>query len=588
MAGQEPQFENERRLLLALLLSSAVLFLTPYVFRYFYPPSEQIPFPTQAELGAPQAARPPNSVPDPIPQETAEPSVSAESTIESTIEPTAAQPLEVVVRGRDLVFRFSNLGALPQSVQLTNYRDEDGNPLELLPQALPRNLYRPFQLSVLDEAASVELASAVFALEKPASALGSLEAPVDLIFRYRSQRLEVVRTFEVPAGGFLISSSTDIRLDGIPVPYRTTIGPGIGPMGTDQAGGWMSVTGDFSVPHLAYSLDGSVERQGSVEEIQTLPIRPEWVALDSKYFSYLTLGPGIQQLRLSADSWSRPGEDGVEVPIPLIRAEVEYAPSTSSDIFLGPKDLAVLREIDRGIDTLVDFGIFGILVEPLLFVLNAIHGVVSNYGWSIIILTFFINLLLVPIRYKQTTSMKKMSVLQPQMKAIQERYKKLDRSDPKKQEMNKEVMALYKKHGVNPLGGCLPLLVQMPFLFAFYRMLASAIELREAPFMLWITDLSRPDAYYVTPIVMGATMVAQQKMTPATGDATQRRMMMMMPILFTYFFLSVSSGLAIYFLFSNVFGMLFQWGMQRMFKEEEIKPSSNPKGKSRKGKAPKR
>ena len=584
MDGPESKFENERRLLLALLLSSAVLFLTPYVFRYFYPPADPVPPPGQAELNAVPAPAELTSIPDPAPAEAAQPVTPSEA----SLQPTVAAPLEVVVRGDDLLFRFSNLGALPTGVQLTNYRDHEGNPLELLPQTLPSNSFRPFQLSVFDEAASIELASAVFELEKPTSILGALDAPLDLTFRYRSQRLEVVRTYQIPAAGFLISTTTDMRLDGVPVPHRTTIGPGVGPMSIDQAGGWMYATGDFGAPQLAYSLDGSVERQSSVEEAQTLAVRAEWVAFDSQYFSYLTFGPGIQQIRLSSDSWSRIDQDGAEVLTPLVRAEVEYAPSTSHDIFFGPKDLSVLRGIDRGIGTLVDFGIFGILVEPLLFILKAIHGVVGNYGWSIIILTFFINLLLVPIRYKQTTSMKKMSVLQPQMKAIQERYKKLDRSDPKKQEMNKEVMELYKKHGVNPLGGCLPLLVQMPFLFAFYRMLAGAIELREAPFMFWITDLSRPDAYYVTPLIMGVTMVAQQKMTPATGDATQRRMMMMMPILFTYFFLSVSSGLAIYFLFSNLFGIAFMWGMQRMSKEEEIKPSSNPKGNSKKGKASKR
>jgi YidC/Oxa1 family membrane protein insertase len=152
--------------------------------------------------------------------------------------------------------------------------------------------------------------------------------------------------------------------------------------------------------------------------------------------------------------------------------------------------------------------------------------------------------------------------------------------------MNREIMALYQQHGVNPLGSCLPLLLQMPFLFAFYRMLAGSIELRGAPFMLWIQDLSQHDPYYVTPVVMGASMVLQQKMTPTTGDPTQRRMMMMMPIMFTYFFLWVSSGLALYFLFSNAFGILFQVGIQRMNREEP--PSSKPKQRRQGRKSKKR
>jgi YidC/Oxa1 family membrane protein insertase len=143
-------------------------------------------------------------------------------------------------------------------------------------------------------------------------------------------------------------------------------------------------------------------------------------------------------------------------------------------------------------------------------------------------------------------------------------------------------MKVYKEQGVNPLGGCLPLLVQMPILFAFFRMLDASIELRSAPFIFWIQDLSKPDPYFITPIVMGITMVAQQKMTPATGDATQRRMMMFLPILFTFFFLRVSSGLAVYFLFSNVFGM----GLQSLL--QKLRPQPMPKPAARKTSGKKR
>ena len=157
--------------------------------------------------------------------------------------------------------------------------------------------------------------------------------------------------------------------------------------------------------------------------------------------------------------------------------------------------------------------------------------------------------------------MKKMSEVQPRVKAIQEKYKKMKRDDPRRQKMNQEVMALYKYHGVNPLGGCLPLVIQMPFLFAFYRMLDASIELRGAPFMGWVQDLSQPDPYYISPLVMGGTMIIQQKMTPMAGDALQRKMMMMLPLVFTLFFLSLSSGLVLYFLFSNLFAMMFQLGL---------------------------
>jgi YidC/Oxa1 family membrane protein insertase len=154
--------------------------------------------------------------------------------------------------------------------------------------------------------------------------------------------------------------------------------------------------------------------------------------------------------------------------------------------------------------------------------------------------------------------------------------------DPRKQEMNAEMMKLYKEHGVNPLGGCLPLLVQMPFLFAFYQMLASSFELRGAPFIWWIKDLSKPDPYYITPIVMGVSWLIQTKITPGGGgtDPTQRRMMLLMPVVFTFFFLSASSGLAVYFLFSNLFGMMFQFAMQK-YNPELMKPAEAGSAKKR-------
>jgi YidC/Oxa1 family membrane protein insertase len=157
-------------------------------------------------------------------------------------------------------------------------------------------------------------------------------------------------------------------------------------------------------------------------------------------------------------------------------------------------------------------------------------------------------------------SMKKMAVVQPKVKEIQEKYRRYKKTDPRRAEMNQEVMALYKEHNVNPLGGCLPLLLQMPLLFAFYQLLASSIELRHAPYMGWIRDLSAKDPYYVLPIVMGITMLISQKMTPMApgADPMQTRMMMMMPVVFTFMFLNVSSGLNLYFLCSNIFQVGFQ------------------------------
>jgi YidC/Oxa1 family membrane protein insertase len=178
-------------------------------------------------------------------------------------------------------------------------------------------------------------------------------------------------------------------------------------------------------------------------------------------------------------------------------------------------------------------------------------------------------------------SMKKMQAVQPKVKQIQEKYKKYKKTDPKRAEMNQEVMALYKEHGVNPLGGCLPLLLQMPLLFAFYRLLSSSIELRQAPFIGWIVDLSAKDPYYILPIVMGISMWASQKMTPMSpgGDPTQAKIMMMMPVVLTVMFLNVSSGLNLYFLCSNIFQVGIQKAAERWLGDKQ----SPRKRKLRKG-----
>jgi len=179
---------------------------------------------------------------------------------------------------------------------------------------------------------------------------------------------------------------------------------------------------------------------------------------------------------------------------------------------------------------------------------------------TFLLLTLVLSLLLFPFRIKQMVSMKKMQVIQPKVKEIQERYKRYKKTDPKRAEMNQEVMALYKAHNVNPLGGCLPLLLQMPLLFAFYQLLAVSIELRQAPFFGWVQDLSIKDPFYVLPIIMGVTMLISQKITPMSPgmDPVQAKMMMMMPVIFTVMFLNVSSGLNLYFLCSNIFQIAMQ------------------------------
>jgi YidC/Oxa1 family membrane protein insertase len=229
-----------------------------------------------------------------------------------------------------------------------------------------------------------------------------------------------------------------------------------------------------------------------------------------------------------------------------------------AQFFVGPKELEGLRAVDPQLVYAINFGMFDFLVVPLLQSLKWVHEYVGNYGWAIIILTLLINLVLFPLRHKSLVSMRKMQSIQPQVKAIQDRYADLKVTDPARQKMNTEIMNLYREKGANPASGCVPMLLTMPVLFAFYSMLSQAIELRGADFGFWIHDLSIKDPYYVTPLLMGVTMFWQQWMAPTTADPMQARMMMFMPVVFTVMFLGFPSGLAIYYLVTN----LFQIGQQ--------------------------
>ncbi len=565
MAIQDPhEMGMEKRLLLAMVLSMAVLFLVPYFYREAapLPPAEPV---VEAQESTPPARELPERVPE------------TEEAVPATL--VARQMIEVA--NEDLVLRWSNRGVVLQSAQLITktgneesqlkYRTVDDLPLEMIPQQLPESRRQTFGIRTGDEEWDKRLREAVY--EVGGVTGGRVQAPAEITFHYRDALIEVNRTIRVPAEGYLVDMETDVRVQGQPVPFSVILGPGIGEISS-------TANEDFAEPKAAYFLDGAVQRH-TAEELEEEPVRlasgVRWVALDSKYFTYLLLSPDrIRGGTIAYSAFSEESPDGERLEAALMRAEVEMEAGAHYSVFLGPKAYQVLEAADTTLSQLIDYGWFAFLVKPLLFSLNFLYRYLHNYGWAIIVLTFGINLVLAPVRYKQTASMKKMSELQPQMKAIQDRYKRMKRTDPRQAKKNEEVMALYKKHGVNPLGGCLPLVIQMPFLFAFYRMLYSSMELRGAPFIGWIQDLSRHDPYYVTPILMGISMVVQQKMTPAAGDATQRKMMMVLPIVFTFFFLNFSSGLVVYFLFSNLFGMMFQFLTQRWQQAAAEAPKKKP------------
>jgi YidC/Oxa1 family membrane protein insertase len=299
-----------------------------------------------------------------------------------------------------------------------------------------------------------------------------------------------------------------------------------------------------------------------------------WVALESRYFatSVIPLQDQAASVRLAV----LPGHvvearyvEPEQTLDPKGRQKYEYL------LFFGPKSMSAVKQAGHELYRIVDFGMFDFLAKPCLWLMNYLYAIIPNFGVAIIILTMLSKILLWPLGTKSYKSMSQMKKLQPLLQEIREKYK----NDRKK--MNEEVMRLHRTYGINPLGGCLPMVVQIPVFFALYRMLDQAIELRHAPFFGWINDLSAPDRLghfdfaipfmeppYGIPVltlIMGATMLWQQKMTPATGDPTQAKMMMLMPVVFTFIFINFSSGLVLYWLVNNVLSIGQQYYTQKKF-----------------------
>jgi YidC/Oxa1 family membrane protein insertase len=229
--------------------------------------------------------------------------------------------------------------------------------------------------------------------------------------------------------------------------------------------------------------------------------------------------------------------------------------------YIGAKEYATLHAINPVLTNAIEYGWFTFAAKPLFSLLMWLHSILGNWGWAIIGLTAIIRMVLYPLTYKGMVSMQKMKDLAPKMKELKEKYK----GDP--QRLNAATMEMYKKHGANPLGGCLPMLLQIPVFFAIYRVLLNAVELQGAPWILWIHDLSRMDAYYVLPILMGASMFLQQRMTPSNfTDPMQEKVMKYLPVIFTFFFITFPSGLVLYWFVNNLFSIAQQFIVNQQFK----------------------
>ena len=275
----------------------------------------------------------------------------------------------------------------------------------------------------------------------------------------------------------------------------------------------------------------------------------KWTGLEDKYFIFALIPSQDKEIKV--------GKTSNELVYSNLLYPVTLAPSGFKKIklkaYAGPKEVDILEDFGVHLEDTLNFGIFSVIANPLLFVLKFLYRFVGNYGIAIIILTIIIKIIFYPLTFKSLQSMKHMQKMQPQIATLKEKYK------DNKEKMNKELMELYKRSKVNPLGGCLPMALQIPVFIALYNVLLLSIELRHAPFFLWINDLSAKDPYYITPIIMGASMLIQQKMSPSAMDPQQAKMMLIMPVVFTFMFLNFPSGLVIYWLVNNILSIAQQY-----------------------------
>ena len=404
-------------------------------------------------------------------------------------------------------------GAALKSWRLKTYRDKAGTPVDLVPQTLA-GAARPFQIETGNGAIDARANAALFRVDGGGAAQDAKTGAWQAAFEYREAGgISVRKVFTIDPQRFTVRAVITADVAGTPADVGVVMGPGPGDVETSESSRYQ-----MGARANLYR-EGKIERRDA-RALLTVPLaegQMRWAGVDDHYFlSAALLGGSPARVEykplIIQDSAGKP-----------LHTFIGYTVNPKADgvdttFFIGPKAFDLLKGLDGQLVRAIDYGMFAWLVVPLLGALNWVNVYIGNYGWSIIVLTFLINLAIFPLRHKSVVSMRKMQELQPEIKAIQDRYGKLKATDPAKQKMNQELMELYKQRGVNPASGCVPMLLTMPILFAFYSMLAYSIELRGAPFGLWIRDLSRYDPFYVSPILTGITMLVQQRMTPQTGD----------------------------------------------------------------------
>ncbi len=543
----------ERRVFIAVLLSFAVLYGYQAVF---VPSAPKTPPPVAGASASAGGSSTQSGAPGPATaSQPTRPSADEPAAVEALVGETS--PREIVVQTRDAEIVLSNQGARVVRWRLKSYKDPRGSLVDLVPSDLPAGEATPFALRVQDPEVSKRLQTVLYRVTGDQQ--GRVDSTVEartVEFEYKDAGgLSVKKSLRFEPSRNLVKLTADVHVGSSSLNPTVLWGPGLGDQGASAGGGSFLTGSAVQPPQAIFHRGGKVERHAP-DALVTQPNYDgdfRFIGINDHYFIAAVVNGG--QAKSEFTPVTLPGPDG-ETPRRLVSMAMTFAKApTDVTFFVGPKQFDLLRSVDAELVRAIDFGMFAWLVVPLLGALKWLFGFVGNYGWSIIALTIGLNLVMFPLRHKSTVAMRKMQSIQPRMKAIQDRYTNLKITDPGRQKMNEEIAELYKKEGVNPASGCVPMLLTFPVLLAFYALLSQSIELRGAPFVGWIHDLSMSDPYYVLPVLMGVTMMWQQWLTPAAVDPAQQKVMMVMPVMFTGMMLLSPSGVVLYWFVSQLWAI---------------------------------
>ncbi len=558
----------ERRLLVVFALTFLVIMLFQPLLKKYGP---QPPAKRESPQAAQNQAQIPPQTPTQLPAQTsAAPSAAAKAPVSAPLQ--AASESETVIENDVYRIVFTNHGGRVKSWVLKKYTDDKGGPLELVNAAAAEKYGYPLTLWSYDETLRNKLNSALYVTPPfPQSARkDGAPAPDEMKFAYSDGDVSVQKSFKFDRNSYVVGVQTAVYVKGAQVTAF--------PMWPAGFGG--DTTGpQYASGQIMYQYDDKVERLAikKISSGNTLQGPFHWAGVSDQYFAAVFLPQDPKNAALvtlrNAIEIPRGGDSKQMDKVDVLGAAVgSLKGPTDARLYVGPKALSDLESVpvpgmtgtEPDLRAVVDFGWLGIIARPLFLWLKWMYGYIHNWGWAILLQTLVINLALLPLRLSQMKSMLKMQRVAPQIKSIQEKYKKYSLRDPRKAEMNEEISALYKKEGVNPAGGCLPLLIQMPFLFAYYRMLNVAMDLRHAPWM-WVHDLSAPDPLHILPIAIIITMLVMQRMTPQAGmDPAQQKMMnIMMPGMLGIMSWNLPAGLGLYWSAGQLIGIVQQSVMNR-------------------------